>query len=279
MRKDIVLPGLAVAGGAAGLALRLWQWRTAYDPETQLFLHGALSTRLLLGVTAAVALLLILLSQGGKSPEDFLPAFACPSPAYMTVMAAAAFLFLGSGVLGLIQGMERLEQWRLMPEGEPLTYPGAAILSAVLCLLAGLSVLLLGQGSYRGKLTARCSSLAPLPACAGLAWVFSDHLSHGTDPLLMRYGFSLAAAALLTLAHYYAAGYCFGRKRLRRMVVCAMLGTMLGIISLADGLSRLTALRTLAFALSATAQAAVLLHNTFAPAPEAQTPERPSDLS
>ena len=34
MRKDIVLPALAAAGGAAGFVLRRWQLASAYQPET-----------------------------------------------------------------------------------------------------------------------------------------------------------------------------------------------------------------------------------------------------
>ena len=41
MRKDIFLPALAVAGGAAGFFLRRWQLASAYLPETGLFVHGA----------------------------------------------------------------------------------------------------------------------------------------------------------------------------------------------------------------------------------------------
>ena len=32
MRKEILLPGIAVAGGAAGLALRRWELATAFEP-------------------------------------------------------------------------------------------------------------------------------------------------------------------------------------------------------------------------------------------------------
>ena len=49
MRKDIILPGLAVAGGAAGFALRKWQLSAAYHPETGLFTHGFPATYALLG--------------------------------------------------------------------------------------------------------------------------------------------------------------------------------------------------------------------------------------
>ena len=41
MRKDIFLPVLALAGGAVGFLLRLWQYASAYDPSTELFAHGA----------------------------------------------------------------------------------------------------------------------------------------------------------------------------------------------------------------------------------------------
>ncbi len=33
MRKDIFLPVLALAGGAVGFLLRLWQYASAYDPS------------------------------------------------------------------------------------------------------------------------------------------------------------------------------------------------------------------------------------------------------
>lgn len=54
MRKDILLPGLAVGGGAACLALRQWQLSSAYDAETQLFSHGAPATYALLLLAAAL---------------------------------------------------------------------------------------------------------------------------------------------------------------------------------------------------------------------------------
>ena len=52
MRKNIILPALAVAGGAAGFLLRRWQLASAYQPDTGLFVHGAPATGALLGLTA-----------------------------------------------------------------------------------------------------------------------------------------------------------------------------------------------------------------------------------
>ena len=56
MRKDITLPILALAGGAAGFLLRRWQLASAYLPETGLFLRGAPSTYALAGLFALLAL-------------------------------------------------------------------------------------------------------------------------------------------------------------------------------------------------------------------------------
>ena len=127
----------------------------------------------------------------------------------MAVTAAAAFLFLGAGVFGLLEGMDQLALWRSAPDTYLLTYPVALLLCACLSFPAGVAVLLLGKASYRGE-TAPCSSLLSIfPAAAGLVWLFASHLNHGTDPILMGYGFSLAAAALLMLAHYDLAAFFF----------------------------------------------------------------------
>ena len=259
------MPGLAAAGGLAGFALRRWQLADAYDPVTQLFLRGRPATWALLLLASTLALTFLLLCQGGRTPEDFLPAFACPSELHKALMAAAAFLFVGAGVLGVLSGLEELAVWRADPETNLVTYPAALLVCGGLCIPAGLAVLQLGLVQSRGELTGLASAAAPIPALTGLVWLFATHLGHGTDPVLMRYGWGLAAAALLTLAHYYDAGFLFGRCRPRRALFCALMGTFLGIISLADSPGRSTALLTAAFALSALAQSRALLRGVFGP--------------
>ena len=44
MRKDILLPGVAVVGGAAGFLLRRWELSTAFEPDTGLPVAGAPAT-------------------------------------------------------------------------------------------------------------------------------------------------------------------------------------------------------------------------------------------
>lgn len=265
MRKDITLPVLAVAGGMVGFGLRRWQLASAYDPATHLFANGAPATYALLGLTALVGVLLVLLVKNVRGPEEFSTAFRCPATGYMAVMAAAAFLFFGTGVLGLMEGMTQLRLWRMDPEGAPVTYPAAVLLCGLLALAAGYAQLRLGQGSYRGKPAPMCSLLAVFPAFAGLVYLFATHLEHGTDPVLMGYGFSLAAAALLMLAHYYVAAFFHGRPHPRRTLICGLGGSFLGAVSLADGPSPFSTVLLAAFMLSALAFSWALLRNTAGP--------------
>jgi len=267
MRKDILLPFLALAGGIAGFFLRRWQLASAYVPETGLFVHGAPATLALLGLLAALALVFLLLVWEMKEgPEDFLPAFRSPEAGQMTVLAAAGMLLLAAGALGVRDGIAALQLWRAAPELDPFSVPGSQLLTGVLCLPAGLGILLLGRMAYRNGLNDTACRLAPLPAFTGLVWLFADHLKNGTEPVLMKYGFTMAAILLLTLAHYFLAGFLFGRPCRRRTAFLALMGAALGVVSLADRPDLFTAAALLAFSLSALAFARVLLRNTFGPA-------------
>ena len=260
MRKDVLLPALAAAGGVAGFLLRRWQLACAYVPETGLFVHGAPATYALLGLMGLLALAFALLVRGDREgPEDFLPAFGCPEAGQMTVLAAAGLLMLLSGALGLKDGLAELGLWRADPELYPMAGPGSRLLASALCLPAGLGVLLMGRAAYRNELDDFACRLAPFPALAGLVWLFATHLRYGVEPVLMKYGPGLLAVLLLTLAHYCAAGFLFGKPHPRRTAFLALLGVALGVTSLADGPDLFTAAATVAFSLSALGLARALL--------------------
>lgn len=259
MRKDIILPGLAVAGGAAGFALRKWQLSAAYHPETGLFTHGFPATYALLGLTAVLIVLFVLFLLAVRTttqvPSDFLPAFGSPEAGQMTVWAAAGLLFFAAGLVNLMEGVQMLQLWQATPalDRDPtqLTLTVALLLCALLCFPAGAGVLLMGRSAYRWEMPQSLWYLAPMPAFVGLLWLFSTHLENGTQPVLMKYGFTLAAAAFLMLGHYYVAGFLFDRPRPRRALFFSLSGVVLGLTSLADGLSLGTCVLTLAFVLSA----------------------------
>jgi hypothetical protein len=265
MRKDLLLPGVAVAGGALGLAVRIWQLRSAYNQTTQLFRHGAPATIVLLALTLVLAAAVIGLCQGGSRPTSFLSAYRCPDSVYLTATAVSAFLFVGAGVLGLMEGMDLMSQIRLDPNAAPMGYPIVVVVCALLCFPTGLTSLWMGQDTYRGHVQERTERLSSAPAFAGIAWVFVVHLNHGTDPVLMRYGFALAAAMLLTLTHYFRAGMLFDHPHPHLTAQCGLLGFSLGVISLANSSSWFNTVVTLAFAVSALTQVYPLLRSMFGP--------------
>lgn len=266
MKKDVTLPALALAGGVGGFFLRRWQLASAYVPETELFVHGAPATLALLGLIALLALVLLLaLWRKREGLDDFLPAFGSPGTGQMTVFAAAGILLFAAGIFGIRDGLAALRLWRADPAMYQLSTPGAQLLTGALCVPAGLGVLLMGRMAYRGELNSAACRLASFPALAALVWLFTAHLEHGTEPVLMKYGFTLFAALMLTLAHYYAAGFLYGHPHPRRTVFLALMGVAVGVISLADGPGLFTAAATLAFSLSALALGRALLRNTYGP--------------
>ena len=101
--------------------------------------------------------------------------------------------------------------------------------------------------------------VAAIPPFAMLAWLFATHQEHATDPVLMRYGIYLAAAALLMLAHYDVAAFYQGHRHTHRLLFCSLMGTVLALTSLADGLSPFQMSMAAASTLSALGQCYALL--------------------
>ena len=152
MRKDLILPALALAGGAGGFFLRRWHWAGAYQPELGLFASGAPSLWALLGLAALLALAFLLLTRAKEGPEDFLPAFGNPGAGQMAVFAAAWLLLMFAGAAGVVDGIRGLRLWRSAPEMYQMSVPAARMLSGGLCALAGFSILFMGRMAYRGEL-------------------------------------------------------------------------------------------------------------------------------
>ena len=257
MGKRVLLPVLALGGGAAGFCLRKWQWLSAYDRKTELFVKGAPATVMLLVLLAvlAVGLLLCVRKADGKGEE--LPP-VCSEPIYMCLMAAAAFVFMGAGVLGLLEGMALLEQYRA-GMAMMASYPAALLLCAGLNLVSGVCTLVVGKAAYRPGTAPGAGLCAVIPPFSMLVWLFATHQEHATDPILMRYGIYLAAAALLLLAHYDVAGFYQKYRHTRRFLFCALMGTVLAITALADGLTMFQMAMAAACVLSGLGQCVALL--------------------
>ena len=254
MKKDEALPVLAVAGGAGGFFLRRWQLASAYQPDTGLFVHGAPATYALLGLTVLlVVVFLILVREKREGLDDYLPAFGSPAVGQMTLLTAGGLLMISAAANGLMDGFRAFRLWKDNPGMYQLSGPGSQLLTGALCVLAGAGVLYMGQMAYRGEINDRACFLTPFPALAALVWLFAAHLKHGTEPVLMKYAPTLFAVLLFTLAHYYVAGFFYGKPRPRRALFCALMGAAVGIASLADAVSQrdvFTTAATVAFTLS-----------------------------
>lgn len=263
MRKNITLPALAALGGVAGCFLRRWQLSSAYLPEAGLFVHGAPATAVLLGFTAMLTFIFLLLSlKKREGLDDFLPAFASPETGQMAILAAAGLLMFAAGGFGMQDGFRAFRLWRAAPELYQLSLPASLLLAGALLVLAGFAVLSMGRMAYRGALNRAGCLLSSIPALAGLVWLFATHLKHGTEPVLMKYAPTLFAVLLFTLAHYYVAGFFYGKPRPRRAMFCTLTGAAVGIASLADGYGEgdvFTIAATAAFSLSCLGFAHALL--------------------
>ena len=102
MRKEILLPAIAVVGGGAGFALRRWELATAFEPDTGLPIAGAPATMALIALSVAVAAVLLALSLLGKYPrfQGYDQAFRGErNTLYAMAGVLSAFLLIGAGGL------------------------------------------------------------------------------------------------------------------------------------------------------------------------------------
>ena len=233
MRKDIALPVLALAGGGACLALRRWQLAAALDPETELF-RSVPATPVLIGVLALLALLFLVLIQGGGKPEDYPAAFRCPSSLYMTLVTAGSLLLLAAAALGTLGFFRAFQLWR---DGLGQGLPVMELLAAVLCIPSAAALMILGRGHYRGGLPACYPGLTTLPGYAALPWLVGIYQEYSRDPVVLRF------ADMISL-----------------------MGIVLNLEALANGQSLFFTALTAAAVLVLLAQSWALLRTCFGPA-------------
>ena len=226
---------ITMLAGLIGHLLHKMQWASAYDKETELFRPGAPMTFLLFGFLALSAVFVLLGTRSLKLPAPGPRCCLSFEPAaptlYKVLMAASGIFFLVGGVFGLLQGYRQLQEWRYDPSSMLLTLPMAVLICSVLCFPAGLSTLLLCKNNTRGVESPYNSLFVVFPPLVGVVFLFATHMEHATDPVLMGYGMELAAIMLLTIALYDMAGMYHNNPHPRRMLLCSLLGYILGASS------------------------------------------------
>ncbi|MCI8477208.1 MAG: hypothetical protein HFE97_02500 [Oscillospiraceae bacterium] len=275
MRKELLLPGIAVAGGIAGHVLRRWNLATAFESETHLARSGAPSTTALVILTAVVLLLLAVLCPHKSYSGNYNQAFSAKSrQSILAAVVCAAFLLAGAALFQLV-GLP-LAYLEVAAElegqynaGNPLLGLLPQVLLTVLCSVSAVCILATGKNNYRDEKRGQYSLMLLMPAYTFGIWLVCAYQDRAGDPVLLDYIFEFLAIITCLLGLYSIAGFAFQRVRVFQTVFFSLAAVYFSAVTLADQLSPEALLLYGFAALYLLAQTAVLLTNLQQPVPEA----------
>lgn len=284
MRKEIVLPSLAVGGGIVGLLLRRWELATAFEADTGLVTPNMPSTWALILWSAVLAVVFILLCRGKHRPfkGGYDAAFAAKgNTVYVTAMVLSGFLLLASAVLNYMGIPAAYEEAVAAAragnaQGTPLFN---VLPRAILGLLSAISffcVLSTGRNNYRGEGKGKFSFPLLAPAYMGCIWLIAAYQVRAGDPVRQDYIYELFAIIASLLGLYFTAGFSFERAKVFRSSLFSLLGVYFSLVTLADGHELYITLLYGFCILSLTANVTALLANDAMPEPKAR-PARPAE--
>ena len=226
MRKELLIPAVAVAGGAAGFALRRWELATGFVPDTGLPIPGAPSNLALIALSAAMAALLALLCLAGRghSLAGYRQAFQAEGcTAYAGAGTLSGFLLLAAGALMAAQPLT----------GGQVVY--TRLITAALALVAGVCVILTVRDNFRGLGSGKYSFKLLMPAYAYCVWLIAAYQVRAGDPVRLDYVYELFAIITSLLGLYSAASFSFERGRVLPASLFSLLGVYFSLVTLADG--------------------------------------------
>ena len=285
MKKPLLLPFIALVGGAAAAVLRLLQNTTGFEEGTGLPIPGNLPATALVILLVLLAVVLILLVR--RLPEKAAPAFPADftarDPRLLFVPMAGLFLMGISGVLDLVAGLgltETLIQGAVSaadPSGMTSVvaisssdgYSSQAhLILGVLDLLAaaGLFFAVRACGTKHRHSRLRFNGtwlLAPVLAMA-VRLVLAYRVD-SVNPALEAYYVELLALVFLNLAFYRFSSVSFDAGRTRRFALYACCAVVLCLAAFCDS-SSLSA-RLLEIGAGLCVLGFLLLHLTAASAP------------
>ena len=287
MRKEIVLPSLAVGGGIVGLLLRRWELATAFEADTGLVTPNMPSTWALILWSAVLAVVFILLCRGKHRPfaGGYDAAFAAKgNTVYVTAMVLSAFLLLASAVLNYM-GIPAAYQEAVAAaragnaQGTPLFN---VLPRAILGLLSAISffcVLSTGKNNYRGEGKGKFSFPLLAPAYMGCIWLIAAYQVRAGDPVRQDYIYELFAIIASLLGLYFTAGFSFERAKVFRSALFSLLGVYFSLVTLADGHELYVVLLYGFCILNLTANVTALLANDARPESKARRSRPEEELS
>lgn len=256
MKRQLLVPLAAAAGGAAALVLRLLQNKTGFDPATGLPIPGnapgiALAAFLVLLAAALVLLARLLPAEsedGPFFPEDFRTANA----GLVALPVLGVFLMAASGALDVAAGAAELSAlervggadgptviWAVWGAASGLTFtPRARVLAGALALAAAVS-LFPAAACCRRRPGVRPRTASPVlllvpPVCMVARLVLAYRVD-SVNPALQAYYVEILALTFLTLALYRLSSFAYHAAKTRRFALYAGEGAALCLAALADG--------------------------------------------
>ena len=287
MRKEIVLPSLAVGGGIVGLLLRRWELATAFEADTGLVTPNMPSTWALIIWSALLAAAFILLCRGKHRSfaGGYDAAFAAKgNTVYITAMVLAAFLLLASAVLNYMgipaAYAEAVAAARAgNAQGTPLFNVLPRAILGALAAVSFFCVLSTGRNNYRGEGKGKFSFPLLAPAYMGCIWFIAAYQVRAGDPVRQDYIYELFAIISSLLGLYFMAGFSFERAKVFRSSLFSLLGVYFSLVTLADGHELYVVLHYGFCILSLTANVTALLANDDRPEPRARRSHSEEEIS
>ena len=199
MRKSVLLPALAVAGGIVGLLVRRVYLANGFEVGTGLPIAGAPSLWAVALVAVAVVVVLAVLSAGKHRNFDrrYAEAFLPRSPLCLTFQLAGVVPLAIGGFLALAHWVQ-----------SPVTDLGQRTVSIAWAGL-GILALLAATGIYFVTLKMRrgqpiLTAWVTLPGFAGCLWIMSNYYeSWAANPVLGQYLIPMLGALLSMLACFF----------------------------------------------------------------------------
>ena len=207
MRKSVILPGVAVAGGLVGLLVRRVYLAHGFEAGTGLPISGAPSLWAMVLVSAAVAAALLILSRGkhrkfdpvlhrrflaGHHPSALRRPGRGGSPGHRRLF--------GPGRLG------RQPRTLLGQRTMSIAWAGLGVLS----LLAAAGIYFVAQKMRRGAPILTAWAVVPGFACC--LWIMANYYqSWAEEPVLGQYLIPMLGALLSMIACFLVGGFAFAR--------------------------------------------------------------------
>lgn len=255
MKKQLLLPLAATAGGAAALVLRLLQNKTGFEAATGLPIRGNTPGLALAALLAVLAVVLFLLSRllpaetedGPLFPDDF----RTTSAGLVTLPILGIFLMAAAGVLDIAEGAAlttALESvagqdgpvvvW--LAGGAAGLVPKARIAAGALELAAAVS-LFPPAACCRRRAGVRPRKVSPAllliaPVCLVARLVLAYRVD-SVNPALQAYYVEILALTFLTLAFYRLSSFAYHAAKTRRFALYAGAAVALCVAAMADAKS------------------------------------------